>query len=145
MVAIVKTARNSSLLTRCWRGESGANQSLKWDFLGRVLRLDSKTLMDDVGSVRALFGAWIDQISLCVSRLRPPRCRFKSLEFLLFMPTRGFNRGSRRSFVTVTGVGSVSRSTLYTTTVSIRPARMSASRPCRPGRSMVPPENPPSS
>ena len=81
-------------LTHRWRGESGANQSLKWDFLGRELRLDSKTLMDDVGSVRALFGAWIDQISLCVSRLLPPRCRFKSLEFLLFMPTRGFNRGS---------------------------------------------------
>ena len=87
--------RNTEVrLTHRWRGESGANQSLKWDFLGRELRLDSKTLMDDVGSVRALFGAWIDQISLCVSRLRPPRCRFKSLEFRLFMPTRGFNRGS---------------------------------------------------
>ena len=57
-------------------------------FLGRELRLDSKTFMDDVGSVRALFGAWIDQISLCVSRLLPLRCRFKSLELLPFMPTR---------------------------------------------------------
>ena len=61
-----------SLLTHRWRGESGANQSLKWDFLGRELRLDSKTFMDDVGSVRALFGAWIDQISLCPSWLLPP-------------------------------------------------------------------------
>jgi len=82
--------RNTEVrLTHRWRGESGANQSLKWDFLGRELRLDSKTFMDDVGSVRALFGAWIDQISLCVSRLLPLRCCFKSLKLLLFMPTVG--------------------------------------------------------
>jgi hypothetical protein len=39
----------------------------------------------------------------------------------------------------------VSRSTLYTTMMSIRLSRMSASRRCSAGRSMLPPENPPSS
>ena len=79
--------------THRWSGESGANQSLKWDFLGRELRLDSKTFMDEVGRERTLFGAWIDQISLCVSRLLPLRCRFKSLKLLLFMPTAGLTAG----------------------------------------------------
>ena len=65
--------RNTEVrLTHRWRGESGANQSLKWDFLGRELRLDSKTFMDDVGSVRALFGACMGQISrLCLSAASP--------------------------------------------------------------------------
>ena len=86
--------RNTEVrLTHRWRGESGANQSLKWDFLGRELRLDSKTFMDDVGRERTLFGAWIDQISLCVSRLLALRCRFKSLKLLLFMPTAGLTAG----------------------------------------------------
>src|SRR6516164_3682598 len=84
-----RQANSRERRTLRWRGQSGANQSLKWDFLGRELRLDSKTFMDDVGSVRALFGAWIDQISLCVSRLLPLRCCFKSLKLLLFMPTVG--------------------------------------------------------
>lgn len=39
----------------------------------------------------------------------------------------------------------LSRSTLYTTMQSIFPASMSASRRCSAGRSMLPPEKPPSS
>jgi hypothetical protein len=68
---------NGSLLTRRWRGESRANQSLKWVFRGPgELRSDSNTFMDDVGSLGAPFRGGSAGIVVFVPRLGSPAMSF---------------------------------------------------------------------